>query len=146
MSVDLGNGFRTIDEYVRLKNSDSELSPDSSSYYLMLLKEFEQWTPYLSYAKIQTKNRTLYQAVNSATTLIPIVNDSQRLMADGMVVYDQQTWAVGTAYTLDHSSKIKAEWSVVKTGVGSSFVDAQPGGQSSNKRINVLSVSYNFIF
>ncbi len=143
MSVDLGNGFRTIDEYVRLKNSDSELSPDSSSYYLMLLKEFEQWTPYLSYAKTQTKNRALYQAVNSANTLISPI---QRMMADAMVAYDQQTWAVGTAYALNHSSKIKAEWSVVKTGVGSSFVDAQPGGQSSNKRINVLSVSYNFIF
>ncbi|MDD4963913.1 MAG: hypothetical protein PHI11_08360 [Gallionella sp.] len=146
MSVDLGNGFRTIDEYVRRKNFGTELSPDSSSYYLMLLKEFEQWTPYLSYAKTETKNRALYQAVNSATTLIPAVNSVQRMIADAMVVYDQQTWAVGTSYALDHSSKIKAEWSVVKTGVGSSFVDAQPGGQSSNKRINVMSVSYNFIF
>ncbi|MDD2775662.1 MAG: hypothetical protein PHU06_06885 [Gallionella sp.] len=146
MSVDLGSGFRTIDEYVRLKNSGSELSPDSTSYYLMLLKEFEQWTPYVSYAKAQTKNRPLYQAVNSATTFVPAVNAYQRMMADLMVVYDQQTWAVGTSYALDHSSKIKAEWSVVKTGVGSSFVDAQPGGQSGNKRINVMSVSYNFIF
>jgi hypothetical protein len=146
MSVDLGNGFRTIDEYVRRKNFGTELSPDSTSYYLMLLKEFEQWTPYLSYAKIGTKNRALYQAVNSATTLIPAVNNVQRIMADAMVVYDQQTWAVGTSYTLNHTSKIKAEWSVVKTGVGSNFVDAQPGGQSSNKRINVMSISYNFTF
>lgn len=157
MSVDLGHGFRTTNEYVRRKNPSSELGPDSESFYLMLQNEFDKWTPYVSYAQITTKNRALYQAVNNAKVqaLVPMpalvaaaqtINASQRMMADAMVVYDQYTWALGTSYTLDRNSRVKAEWAVTQTGVGSSFIDARPAGDSGNKRISVISLSYHFVF
>lgn len=145
-SIDLGHGFRTIGEYVRRKNEGSTLSPDSKGFYLSLQKEIGHWTPYLTYAKLTTKNRHLYQAVNGVQTIIPAVNALERNFADAMVVYDQNTWALGTAYSLDIKSKIKAELSVVQTGIASSFIDALPGGTSGDQRINVFSLSYNFTF
>ncbi|NDP48531.1 MAG: hypothetical protein GZ085_09130 [Sulfuriferula multivorans] len=145
-SIDLGHGFRTIGEYVRRKNAGSTLSPDSKGFYLTLEKEVGHWTPYLTYAKLTTKNRDLYQAVSSAQPLHPIWNPVERALADVIVVYDQQSWALGTSYTIDSKNKIKAEWSVVETGLASSFVDAPPGGESSDQHINVFSLSYNFTF
>ncbi|WP_239290141.1 hypothetical protein [Candidatus Nitrotoga sp. 1052] len=145
-SIDLGHGFRTIGEYVRRKNEGSTLSPDSKGFYLSLQKEIGDWTPYLTYAKLTTKNRDLYQAVNGVQTIIPAVNAFERNLADAMVVYNQNTWALGTSCSLGINSKIKAEWSVVQTGIASSFIDAPPGGKSGDQRINVFSLSYNFTF
>lgn len=145
-SIDLGHGFRTTGEYVRRKNDGSTLSPDSQGFYLTLQKEVGHWTPYLAYAKLTTKNRDLYRAVNTTQTLLPDLNALQRTFADAMVVYDQQSWALGTAYAIDSKNRIKAEWSVVDTGVASSFVDAPPGGESGDQHINVFSLSYSFTF
>ncbi len=145
-SIDLGNGFRTTGEYVRRKNSGSTLAPDSKGFYLTLQKQVGQWTPYLTYAKLTTKNRDLYQAINTAQPSSSPYYGFERNLADVMVVYDQHSWALGTSYAVDSKSKIKAEWSVVQTGVASSFVDASPGGESGDQRINVFSLSYNFTF
>jgi len=145
-NVDLGYGFRTIGEYVRRRNNGSTLAPDSKGYYLSLLKEMGDWTPYLTYASLTTKNRGLYQAVNSAQPLPSPLNAYQREFADTIVVYDQHSWALGTSYLLSSNSLVKAEWSVVQTGIASSFVDAAPGGDSGDLRINVFSLSYSFTF
>jgi len=145
-SIDLGHGFRTMGEYVRRKNSGSSLAPDSKGFYLTLQKDLGSWTPYLTYARLTTKNRGLYQAVNSAQPSPSPFNAYERAIADTIVVYDQDSWALGTSYALNSKSKIKAEWSVVQTGVASSFVDAAPGGESSDQHINVFSLSYNFTF
>ena len=145
-SVDLGHGFRTTGEFVRRKNSGSTLSPDSKGFYLTLQKEVGSWTPYLTYAKLTTKNRDLYKAVNTAQPPPSPLNAFERALADVMVVYDQHSWALGTSYAIDSKNKIKAEWSVVETGLASSFVDAPPGGESGDQRINVFSLSYSFTF
>ena len=145
-SIDLGHGFRMMGEYVRRKNSGSSLAPDSKGFYLTLQKDLGSWTPYLTYARLTTKNRGLYQAVNSAQPSPSPFNAYERAIADTMVVYDQDSWALGTSYALNSKSKIKAEWSVVQTGVASSFVDVSPGGESSDQHINVFSLSYNFTF
>jgi len=145
-SVDLGHGFRTTGEYVRRKNAGSTLSPDSKGFYLTLEKKAGDWTPYLTYARLTTKNRDLYQAVNTAQPPPSPFNGFERNLADVMVVYDQHSWALGTAYAIDSKNIIKAEWSVVETGLASSFVDAPPGGESGDQRINVFSLSYSFTF
>ncbi|OZA26884.1 MAG: hypothetical protein B7X93_10155 [Hydrogenophilales bacterium 17-61-9] len=145
-SIDLGHGFRTTGEYVRRKNAESTLAPDSKGFYLTLQKDLGNWTPYLTYARLTTKNRGLYQAVNSAQPPPSPFNAYQRAIADTFVVYDQHSWALGTSYALDNKNKIKAEWSVVQTGVASSFVDASPGGESGDRHINVFSLSYSFTF
>lgn len=146
VSLGLGQGFRVLGEYVRRKNDGSELAPDSKGYYLTLQKALGRWTPYLTYAGLTTKNRDLYRAVNGAQPLHPVWNPVERALADVMVVYDQQSWALGTSYAIDARNHVKAEWSVVETGVASSFVDASPGGESGDQRINVFSLSYSFTF
>jgi hypothetical protein len=145
-SVGMGHGFRALGEYVRRKNDGSTLSPDSKGFYLTLEKKVGDWTPYLTYAKLTTKNRDLYQAVNTAQPPPSPLNGFQRNLADVMVVYDQHSWALGTSYAIDARNKIKAEWSVVETGLASSFIDASPGGESGDQRINVFSLSYSFTF
>ena len=145
-SVDLGHSFRTTGEFVRRKNAGSNLAPDSKGFYLSLEKEVGAWTPYLTYAKLTTKNRGLYRAVNNAQPPPSPFNGYQRALADTVVVYDQQSWALGASYAINSKNKIKAEWSVVDTGLASSFVDASPGGESGDKHINVFSLSYSFTF
>lgn len=71
---------------------------------------------------------------------------SQKFFADIILPYDQSTVALGTTYRLTPTSLLKAEWSQANTGVASSLVDAPSGDDSSDKSINVFSISYNFTF
>ncbi|HEY0664541.1 MAG TPA: hypothetical protein VGD24_00555, partial [Gallionella sp.] len=129
--------------------------PDTESYYLSLLKQTGQWTPYVTYARIMSKNLDEYLNVNNAqvVALVPAttgvaagINAAQRTAADQMSMYDQHSWAIGTSFALNATSKIKAEWLIVNTGAVSSFVDAPIGEESGDRRINVYSLSYNFVF
>lgn len=149
------HGFRTLGEYVRRKVNGTGIGPDTESYYLTLFKEATEWTHYLTYAQINSKNLAAYQAVNSARvsalfpgTAIPAanINASQRAAADAMTMYAQYSWSLGTAYSIDKNSKLKAEWSITHTGLVSSFVDAPVGGESGGQRINTLSLAYCFMF
>ena len=95
--------------------------------------------------------RQLYNQINAnrLPNGVPgaeLINPTQRLGADILTVYDQTTWALGTAYRVSPSSNLKAEWARVSVGAGSSFIDAPAGAESGNKVTNVLSVSYNFVF
>ena len=75
-----------------------------------------------------------------------LINASQRAGADGILAYDQSSWAVGTSYSFSATSKLKAEWMRVRIGQTSSLVDAPPASNIRNQHINVLSMSYNVVF
>jgi hypothetical protein len=147
--VMVGNGFRVMGEYVRRDVPDVATGPDSQGGYLAILKPLGAWTPYVSVARLKSMPRTinLYNKVNN--NIVPgsaLLNATQRAGADGINAYDQTTWAVGTSYRIDPTSKLKAEWARTRTGDMSLFVDALPGGESGNKTINVFSFSYNVVF
>jgi len=154
--VDLGwkHDFRTRGEYVRRTIKGMDSGPDTESYYLSLLKKAGKWTPYLTYARIMSNNLSVYQSVNNSQVssagappfVIDAINAGQRMAADSLSMYDQFSWAIGTSYAIDINSKIKAEWMIVNTGEVSSFVDAPAGEESGHRRINVFSLSYNFVF
>jgi hypothetical protein len=152
--VGWGHGFRTLGEYVRRTIKGTEIGPDTESFYITLLKDAGDWTPYVTYAQIKSKNLAIYQAVNGARvasqgapqSVIDVINAAQRYGADALTMYDQYSWAVGTSWAVNKSSKIKAEWMAVHTGVTSSFIDAPAGGGSGNQLINVFSLSYSFLF
>jgi hypothetical protein len=150
VSVLLPADIRMIGEYAWIKLDSSSEGLDRWGAYLSLSKRIGVWTPYVYYAKTKSKDGALskYQTINSNTLPPPYtsLNPTQKFMADIIVPYDQSTMALGTTYRLTSSSLLKAEWSQANTGVASSFVDAPPGGDSSNQRINVFSFSYNFIF
>jgi hypothetical protein len=111
------------------------------------------WTPYVYYAWLRSDQDMvdLYHAVNGnrVPAWVPqadLINLSQRATADGLEIHDQQTWAVGSAYALTPSSKLKAEWARTRVGSGSSLVDAPAGSDVRFQSINVFSLSYSFVF
>jgi hypothetical protein len=159
--IKLPQDFRLTGEYGRRKVTGAALGTDTSGGYFALLKEVGAWTPYVSCATIKSRSDVLsiYQTINSntngLTALIPIpalvgavaaINSTQRLIAGQLVVYDQNTIALGTSYRLTPKQKIKFEWARTHVGVVSSFVDAPANGNVSNQNINVLSFSYSFVF
>jgi len=154
--LSLGSGYRLMGEFARREVKDTKIGPDTKAAYLSLLKEIGAWTPYVSYARLLSSStqRNLYAAANgnviSSPYLPPTVNGaltaSQRAAADGIAVYDQYTVAVGTSFKLSPAQKIKAEWARTHIGAVSSFVDAPAGGNVSNQNIDVMSLSYNFVF
>lgn len=157
--VAVGNGFRVTGEYVRRDVRNVSSGPDSQGGYLAVLKSVGAWTPYISVARLESMPRTrdLYNKVNNSTVPVAVdlalgagaaaqLNASQRAGADGIMAYDQTTWALGTSYRINPTSKVKAEWARTQTGDMSSLIDALPGGESGKKVVNVLSFSYNFVF
>lgn len=157
--ISLPHDFRMIGEYGRRKVTNVVSGVDTNAGYVALLKDIGAWTPYVSYALIKSRSDTLslYQAVNGngnalsspVPQLGPVVagiNASQRILADGMMVYDQNTIALGASYRLSPTQKIKMEWARTHVGVVSSFVDAPSGGSVSNQNIQVMSFSYNIVF
>lgn len=161
--IHLPKDFMVIGEYGRRQVANAVTGVDTTGGYLALLKQMDAWTPYISYAKIKSSGDalSLYQAVNGNANgmtdltggLNPIVagtvnalNASQRVIADSLAVYDQNTIALGTSYKLTPTQKIKAEWARTHVGIASSFVDAPSGSDVSNQNIDVLSLSYNVVF
>ena len=161
--IHLPQDFRLIGEYGRRQVTNGLSGIDTHGGYLALLKDVDAWTPYVSYAQIQSRSDalSLYQAMNSnagltdltggfggaaLTGAVNTINASQRVLADGLLVYDQNTIALGTSYRINPTQKLKAEWARTHVGVASSFVDAPSGGNVSNQNIDVLSFSYNFVF
>jgi hypothetical protein len=161
--IHLPQDFRLIGEYGRRQVTNALSGIDTTGGYLALLKDVDAWTPYISYAQIQSRADalSLYQAMNSnagltdltggfggatLTGTVNTINASQRVLADGLLVYDQNTIALGTSYRITPSQKLKAEWARTHVGVASSFVDAPSGGNVGNQNIDVLSFSYNVVF
>jgi hypothetical protein len=151
--IGLGNDVRLAAEYAVRKTTDMDRGLNSKGGYISLRRPFGAWTPYTYYARLRSESRMidLYQTVNktSVPAFVPFsteINASQRVVADTMQIFDQHSWAVGTSYSLTPTSKLKAEWMRTTVGVASSLVDAPPGSDVSHKSINVLSMSYNFVF
>lgn len=150
--IDLGHDARLAAEYaVRRANVSTGLKTRGG--YISLRKRIGAWTPYLSYARLRSDGDMLdlYQALNNSSVPVFVpgalqINASQKVFADFLQAYDQHTWAIGTSYALSTTSKIKAEWARTRVGVASSLVDSPAGPPLSNQSIDVLSLSYNFVF
>lgn len=159
----LPENFRLLGEYSHRIMVDSKTGLNTNGGYVSLFKEIDDWTPYISFAMLQSRSDILdsYEAANaysgvsakSIAAKIPAVQDavktinaSQRVVADYLSAFDQHTIAIGSSYRLTPTQKIKVEWSRTRVGVTSSFVDAPSGGSVSHEDINVFSFSYNVVF
>ena len=68
-------------------------------------------------------------------------------MLDTTPFYDQYSLSLGASYALTPQSKLKGEWMHTWIGKGSAMVDSPAGaGPVTNDTIDVLSLSYNFVF
>ena len=145
-------GLHTTGEYYKRSFKGINTGPESESIYLSLAKDYGRFTPYISYAQIKSLNMNIYQAVNGARVTgtpqvkVNTINAAQRVIADGLGMAEQRSWALGTSYDTGKKGKLKAEWMIVRTGAMSSFIDAPVNGESGRQHINVYSLSYSFLF
>jgi hypothetical protein len=155
IDLSVGHGYRVVSEYARtlVDTPAAKIANGSERGYVSVLKTAGKWTPYITYAFLRSDSdqRNLRQQVNNNTVpdLLPgaaLINASQRAGADGILTYDQHSWAIGTSFALSTTSKLKAEWMRVRIGQVSSLVDAPPGSNIRNQNINVLSLSYSVVF
>lgn len=151
--VSLGSGYRLMAEYARRIVKNMDIGPDTQGGYVALSRRIGAWTPYVSVAALRSEDKPLsiYKNLNGTSVPgfipgAPMINAAQRAGADGVVAYDQSSFALGTSYSVSATAKIKAEWMHTRVGQASSFVDPAPGGDSAHKRINTVSFSYNFVF
>ena len=152
--VGFGPGFRIIGEFARTFVANNiDVSIASTRGYASLLKRVDKWTPYVTYAFLRSTpgplnlyNNVNYNTVPDFVTGAALINASQRAGADHVFAYDQNSWAVGTSYSISATSKVKAEYLRAHIGQVSSLVDAPPGSNVRDQNINVFSLSYSFVF
>lgn len=151
--VGLGHNIRLAAEYTRRLVKYAQDGLNSNGGYVSLRKRIGKWTPYLYYSWLHSEDNALdlNQALNQSSIPkwfpnAPLINTSQRVIADIFVAYDQQTWALGASYALTPTSKLKLEWARTHVGMTSSFVDSPAGSEISDEDINLFSLSYNFVF
>ncbi len=149
----LGSGFRAIGEYARTIVPQTDLSIQSKRGYVSILRHVNHWTPYVTYAYLRSDSRplSLNQSLNNSVVpgFVPgseQINALQRVGADKVLAFDQSSVAIGSSYSISPTSKLKAEWMRVRIGQVSSLVDAPPGANIRNQKINVISLSYSMVF
>jgi hypothetical protein len=160
VDIQLPRQFRLIGELAYREVEDVNTGIDTKSGYVALLKDMREWTPYLYFAKIQSRSAMLdlYESLNrgkGAVALTPdpqveaavnAINASQRVLADSLSVHDQYSIAIGASYRITPKQKVKVEWAHTHVGVASSLIDAPAGGTVSNENMNLFSLSYNLVF
>lgn len=152
--IRLSHDYRVIGEYLWRRAKPVKGGLNSDGGYLSLLKQVGHWTPYVSYSWLRStdESKDLYKTLSNSSVpaflgpIGAIINASQLAGAQGHLIYDQYSWALGTSYAVSATSKIKAEWLHTRVGIASSLFDAPAGGDISGKRVNVFSMSYNFVF
>lgn len=151
--VTLPADFRVLAELADSRVPRSAYAPQGIRGYLSVLKRYGNWTPYATYSFMRSPSKSLddYESVNSnrvpaALTGAAQINASQRAGADVIFAFQQQTLAAGTSYSFSATSKLKAEFSRTHVGAVSTLVDAPQGADIRNQNINVLTLSYSFVF
>lgn len=150
--IELAPNWRLVSELVRNIQMRTENGTNTAGGYVALLHKMGDFTPYVSYARLRSMGVSVQvaDALNAAQSpyfVDPRLNPSQRAASDAVQVYDQDTVALGTSYALTAQSKLKAEWARTRIGNRSATVDSPPGDDVIRRQhINVLSLSYSFVF
>lgn len=145
--------FRVVAEFARNWAPRTDFAPKGTRGYVALLRRFDRWTPYVTYASLRSTSAplNLYAAVNDNRVPVSVpgallLNASQRAGADQIFAFDQRSLAIGSSYSLSAKSKFKAELMRSHIGTVSYLVDAPSGTDIRNQDITVLSLSYSFVF
>lgn len=152
--IELAPNWRLVSELARNIQMRTENGANTAGGYVAVLHKVGDFTPYVSYARLRSMGVSVQvaNALNAVQSpalnfFDPRLNASQRQASDAILVFDQDTVALGTSYALTSQSKLKAEWARTRIGNRSATVDS-PAGEDviRRQRINVLSLSYGFVF
>lgn len=146
-------GWIVTGEYNRVRPVGTDRSIDSRGGYLSLLRRLGRWSPYVTYGRLVSSGTSLAWARTLEDTQLPDslpfaqpVNASMRAAADTAPVYDQRSWALGSAYALSATAKLKAEWLHTRAKVSSQF-DLPSGEPLFRPRsVDVLTINVAFTF
>jgi len=145
-----GGGWGVAGEYARDFQHGSELGSDTRGGYLALSRRIGAFTPYTSLAALRSSRVSLAWWDQLTAPLPPFLAGAaaaQRMAAEGIYAADQRSLALGSAYHLSSTSKLKFEWMRTRIGRVSRLVDTPAGSESPrDTHIDVLSVNYNFVF
>lgn len=143
--------WRVTAEYGQRNSPDSDVVVNDWGAYLTVARRFNRWTPYLTYARMLSKNgiRDSFAQVNDAPVPLAVQGPPEfvpanfhRLLADRIAAYDQHSTMLGTSYSISATSKLKFEWMRTHVGLVSAYVD----GNVHNRSFNVYSASYSVAF
>ena len=151
----IGKGFYLASELAVRKVLNMTTGLDTRAFYVQLRKNINHFTPYISwnYSISDTKSRRAFKEMSKSSGLanvsptFSLAETMNRISADSMLMANQMTIAIGTAYDIGTNHRLKVEYSHTRLGLGSSFVD-QPLSLPSvdGKKVNIFSASYNFLF
>lgn len=152
LDLNLSPQWRLLAEFERNWQHDLDTGANTAGGYISLLRKFDKLTPYVTWSKLKTlgSSARIYEDLSQQTVpafLPPEYAAGQRQIMDSTPYYDQQSLALGMSYSLTPQSKLKAEWMHTWIGNGSAMIDSPAGGPAiAHEGINVLSLSYNFVF
>lgn len=148
-----GQGWGIAAEFARDFQHGSEVGSDTRGGYLALSRRIGDFVPYTSVAALRSSRVSLDWVDQLTAPLSPYLPGSaqiaaaQRMAAAAIYAADQRSLAVGSAYHLSTTSKLKFEWMRTRIGRGSRLVDTPAGSEPPrDTHIDVLSVNYNFVF
>lgn len=149
--IEMAPNWRLVSELARNIQMRTENGANTAGGYVAVLHKMGALTPYVSYARLRSMGVSVQNADNLNAAQIPGdpygLNYTQRAASDAIMVYDQDTLALGASYALTAQSKLKAEWARTRIGNRSATVDSPPGEEVVRRqRINVLSLNYSFVF
>lgn len=146
--------WRLSAEFARNIQQDTEVGADSRGGYLALSRRFGSVAPYASVGMLRSSAGILARYRNLTGNPLPAmvpgadqINAAQRLAAESFYSYDQRSLAIGAAWTIDPTKKLKFEWQRTRVGQVSFFFDTPPGqAVPHDTHVDVWSVNYNFSF
>ncbi len=152
--IEVAPNWRLVSELARNIQMRTENGANTAGGYVAVLHKMGALTPYVSYARLRSMGVSVRVAdsLNAAQSpalnfVDPRLNSAQRIASDAIMVYDQDTLAIGSSYALTAQSKLKAEWARTRIGNRSATVDSPLGEDVVRRqRINVLSLNYSFVF
>ncbi|WP_374657527.1 hypothetical protein [Inhella sp.] len=143
LAYDEGNWLVNA-EYTKRK-TDS-IIPSTTGWFLTVGHRLGKFTPYATLSELKRDDTNVNNAIPPGVA-IPGVTADLRALVEGTVNSqrtDQKTTALGLRWDLMPSVAMKAQWERVKPNGTGLFVARTPGW--GNERVNVLSLSVDFVF
>ena len=149
----LPEGWRLVLELARLKQSRTAMAIDAWAGAATVSRSWGAFTPYLSWSGAHSTSEGLQILRDLESVTLPgavpgaaLLNASMRYAADNLLLYRQQTWAVGSSWAATPRSKLKLEWAHTRADV-SQLIELPAGDPLERRRhVNVLSLSYSFVY
>ena len=144
----IGNGFYFTGEFGIRRAANVNSGSDSRAAHLNLRRRVGNFTPYVtwSYSISDSQSRRTYKNLSKPTGFAQydLIN---RISGDALLITDQQTLALGTAYDIDSHQRLKLEYARMRIGRGDYLIDRHRfDGDLNGEGINIFSASYNFLF